>query len=98
VDYAGEYSSPNGKKLVLVAENERLVLAHAGRRIPLERAGTAGDRFIVKHPDFETYLLGFVRDNRVVTEAYHGPDWFAGERYTGPRGSFERRKDWEGFV
>ena len=95
-DYAGEYTSTNGKKLVLTAEGEKLILMHGGRRIPLERA--AGDRFIVKHPDFETFLLGFVRDNRVVTEAYHGPEWYAGERYTGPRGAFERRKDWEGYV
>lgn len=94
-EYAGEYTSPNGKKLVLSAEGQKLVLTHAGRRITLERA--SGDRFIVKHPDFETYLLGFVRDNRLVTEAYHGAEWYAGERYTGPR-TFEMHKDWEGFA
>jgi CubicO group peptidase (beta-lactamase class C family) len=98
VDYAGEYTSTNGKKLVLAAEGDKLILVHGGRRIPLERAAPAGDRFIVKHPDFDTFLLGFVRDNRVVTEAYYGPDWYAGERYTGPRGAVETRKDWEGYV
>jgi CubicO group peptidase (beta-lactamase class C family) len=98
VDYAGEYSSPAGKKLVLTAEGERLILTHNGHRVPLERSSAAGDRFIVKHPDFEMFLLGFVRDKRVVTEAYHGPEWYAGARYTGPRGPFERRKDWEGYV
>jgi CubicO group peptidase (beta-lactamase class C family) len=92
VDYVGEYTAPSGKKLVLTAEGEKLILTHAGRRIPLERAAASGDRFIVKHPDFETFLLGFVRDNRVVTEAFHGPDWYAGERYTGAR-TFEARKD-----
>ena len=97
VDYAGEYTSPAGKKLVLTAEGEKLILTHNGHRVPLERSSTAGDRFIVKHPDFETFLLGFVRDNRVVTEAYHGPDWYAGARYTGPR-ALETRKDWEGYV
>ena len=97
-DYAGEYTSSNGKKLVLVAEGEKLVLSHNGRRVSLERAAAAGDRFIVKHPDFETFMLGFVRDNRIVTEAYWGPDWYAGERYSGPRGAFETRKDWEGYV
>jgi len=94
-EYAGEYTSPNGKKLVLTAEGEKLFLTHAGRRVALERA--AGDRFIVKHPDFETYLLGFVRENRVITEAFHGPDWYAGARYTGPR-TFETRKDLEGYA
>lgn len=97
VDYAGEYTSPAGKKLVLTAEGEKLILTHNGHRVPLERSSAAGDRFIVKHPDFETFLLGFVRDNRVVTEAYHGPDWYAGARYTGPR-ALETRKDWEGYV
>ena len=91
-DYAGEYTAVSGKKLVLTAEGEKLILAHTGRRIPLERSAGSADRFIVKHPDFETYLLGFVRDNRVVTEAFHGPDWYAGARYTGPR-TFEVRKD-----
>jgi CubicO group peptidase (beta-lactamase class C family) len=91
-DYAGEYTSSNGKKLVLTAEGEKLILTHAGRRVPLERAAAAGDRFIVKHPDFETFLLGFVRDNRVVTEAFHGRDWYPGARYAGPR-TFEVRKD-----
>jgi len=92
VDYVGEYESPTGKKLVLTAEGDKLILAYGGRRIPLERAAATGDRFIVRHPDFETYLLGFMRDNRVVTEAYHGADWFAGARYAGPR-TFEVRKD-----
>lgn len=94
-EYAGEYTSPNGKKLVLTAEGEKLFLTHAGRRVALERA--TGDRFIVKHPDFETYLIGFVRENRVITEAFHGPDWYAGARYTGPR-TFETRKDLEGYA
>ena len=108
VDYAGEYESPggtespdgkspNGKKLVLVAEGEKLILVHAGRRIPLERAAATGDRFIVKHPDFDAFIFGFVRDNRVVTEAYWGSEWYAGARYTGPR-TFETRKDLEGFA
>jgi D-alanyl-D-alanine carboxypeptidase len=95
-DYAGEYEAPGGKKLVLVAEGEKLFLVHAGRRVVLERPAATGDRFIVKHPDFETFMLGFVRDNRVVTEAYYGPDWYAGARYSGPR-TFEVRKDFASY-
>ncbi len=95
VDYAGTFTAPDGKKLVLIAEGEKLFLDHAGRRIALERA--AGDRFIVKHPDFDSFLLGFIRDNRLVTEVYYGPDWYAAERYTGQR-TFEARKEWEGFA
>jgi D-alanyl-D-alanine carboxypeptidase len=95
VDYVGTYTAPDGKKLVLTAEGDKLILTHAGRRVVLERAGA--DRFIVKHPDFELFTLGFVRENRLVTEAYYGPDWYAGERYVGPR-TFETHKDWEGYA
>lgn len=94
-EYAGVYTSPDGKKLELFAEGSKLLLLHNGRKIVLERA--SGDRFIVKHPAFDTFVLGFVRENRQVTQAFHGPDWYAGPRYTGPR-SFEVRKEWEGFV
>jgi len=94
-EYAGVYTSPDGGKLELSAEGDKLVLTYAGRKIVLERAG--GDRFFVKHPAFDRYTLGFVRENKQVTQAYHGADWYAGERYNGPR-SFEAHKEWEGFA
>ena len=94
-EYAGVYTSPDGKKLEFSAEGNKLVLTYNGRKIVLERM--AGDRFIVKHPAFDLYVLGFVRENRLVTQVFHGHDWYMGERYTGPR-TFEARKDWEGFV
>jgi D-alanyl-D-alanine carboxypeptidase len=94
-DYAGVYTSPEGKKLELAAEGEKLVLVHANRRIVLERAG--GDRFIVKHPDFDQFVLGFARENQQVTQAFHGSDWYVGEKYKGPK-SFETKKEWEAFV
>ncbi|HEY2963669.1 MAG TPA: serine hydrolase domain-containing protein [Pyrinomonadaceae bacterium] len=93
-DYAGVYTSPDGKKLELAAEGNKLILMHNGHKIALERAG--GDRFIVKHPAFDPYVLGFVRENRQVTQAYHGADWYAGARYNGPR-TVEVRKEWEGL-
>ena len=94
-DYAGTYTSLDGKKLELAADGNKLVLVHANRRVVLERAG--GDRFIVKHPDFDTYLLGFVRENQQVTQAYHGANWYLGEKYTGPK-TFDTKKEWEGFA
>lgn len=96
-DYAGIYTSPDGKKLELVAEGTKLILVHGGRRITLERPGAGGDRFIVKHPDFELYLLGFGRQEQQVTQAFYGPDWYIGTKYTGPR-TFETKKDWEAYV
>jgi CubicO group peptidase (beta-lactamase class C family) len=94
-EYAGLYTSPDGKKLELSAEGDKLILAYGGRKIVLERAG--GDRFIVKHPAFDRYLLGFVRENKQVTQAYYGAEWYAGERYSGPQ-SVEAHKEWEGFA
>ena len=95
VDYAGVYESPEGKKIELVAEGNKLVLLHANRRTVLERA--AADRFVVRDPDFDTYVLGFVRENQQVTEAYYGADWYAGAKYTGPK-TFGANKQLEGFA
>jgi CubicO group peptidase (beta-lactamase class C family) len=94
-EYAGVYTSPDGKKLELAAEGNKLILLHANRRVVLENAGA--DRFIVKHPDFDTFVLGFVRENKEVTQAFHGADWYLGAKYTGPK-TFETKKDWEGFA
>jgi hypothetical protein len=95
-DFAGTYTAPDGRRLTLVAEGQRLVLVHKGRRVALERAG-GPNLFLVKHPDFDLFLLGFVREGDKVTEAFHGGDWYAGARYTGPR-EFEHPKEWEGFT
>lgn len=61
----------------------------------LERAGN--DVFIVKHLDFDVYLLGFVRDNQQVTQALYGSDWYLGAKYTGPK-TFETKKEWEAYA
>ena len=94
-DYAGVYESPEGKKIELLAEGNKLILLHGHRRVLVERAGT--DRFLVNDPDFDIYLLGFVRENQQVTEAYHGSDWFAGMKYTGPK-TFAANQQLEGFA
>lgn len=96
IDYAGTFTSLDGKKLELAAEGNKLILVHSNRRIVLERVGS-GDRFLVKHPDFDTYLLGFVRDNQQVTQAVYGPDWYLSEKYTGSK-TFEVKKEWDAFV
>jgi CubicO group peptidase (beta-lactamase class C family) len=95
-DYAGVYTSPEGKKLELSAEGDKLILTHNGRKIVL-RHGGGPDRFIAQHTAFDRYVLGFVRENKVVTQAYHGADWYAGSRYNGPR-SFETPKELAGFA
>lgn len=95
-DYAGTYASPDGKRLVLAAESNRLLLLHAGRRVALERSG-GRDSFVVRHPDFELFRLVFTRDGERVTEAAHGPDWYAGAAYTGAR-AFETPEELRAYV
>ena len=94
-DYVGTYTTADGRKLILVANGERLMIEHDGQRIVLEQAGR--DRFIVKHPAFDRFALGFGREGAVVVEAFHGPDWWINERYTGPK-TFEYPKHWEAYV
>ncbi|MEP6635250.1 MAG: serine hydrolase domain-containing protein [Acidobacteriota bacterium] len=94
-DYAGIYTSPDGKKLVLTSQSERLELQHAGQRILLESAGK--DRFFVKHPDFELFLLGFGREKDVIVEAFHGSEWWTNARYAG-RTKFDYPAEWESYT
>jgi CubicO group peptidase (beta-lactamase class C family) len=94
-DYAGSYTAPDGTKLVLAGEGEQLMLVHNGQRVVLEQA--ARDRFIVKHPEFELFLLGFSRDKDVVVEAFHGSRWWVNEHYAGPK-TFDYPKEWDALT
>lgn len=96
-DYVGTYTTPDGRKLILTAEGDLLRLAWKGESIPLERL--APDSFFVSHPDFALFALSFGRDEKgAVTEAIHGPDWYAGERYAGPRTFATPPAEWQAFA
>jgi len=104
VDYAGTFTlqsssapslSSDDKKLVLIGEGDQLILQHAGSRIALETAGR--DTFLVKHPDFDLFTLRFGREKEVVTEAFHGSNWWTNERYSGSK-KFEYPKGWDAFT
>jgi len=95
-DYAGTYTAPGGRQLVLSAEGNRLLLTNKGPAVALERSG-GPDSFIVKHPEFELFRLVFTREGDKVTEAGHGPDWYTNDRYKGPR-TFEHPKGWAAFA
>jgi D-alanyl-D-alanine carboxypeptidase len=75
-EYAGTYSSA-GRRLLLAAEGERLVLEHADDRVPLERR--RGDRFLVDHPEFALFPLVFERDGDMLVAAFHGSDVYTRE-------------------
>jgi D-alanyl-D-alanine carboxypeptidase len=92
-DYAGMYHC--GTKLLdLAAEGELLTLRHGDARIILERRGI--DSFYVDHPDFALFPLRFERANDQVVEAFHGHDWYVGERYDGPT-TFEYPQAWVAY-
>ena len=92
-DYAGTYNA-GGETLVLAAQGGRLLLKYDGRDVALE--GHGDDSFYVGHPDLEHFLLEFGRDGGRVVEAFHGPDWYTGDGYSGPR-SFDYPKEWESY-
>ena len=94
-DFAGTFTGADGTRLVLAAEGGKLWLTIGNQRVALDRAG--GDRFIVKHSDFELFALEFARDHNVVVEAFHGPRWFANERYAGPK-TLDYPKEWDAFA
>ncbi len=94
-DYAGTYTSPDGRKLVLVAEGELLGLVHDNERLPLERL--APDTFLVSDGAFEMFPLSFERVDGAVIEASYGEDWYAGKGYTGPR-TFEAPSEWRAYT
>jgi hypothetical protein len=93
-DYAGVYTAADGRSLKLVAEGERLVLLRSGQRLTLEPRDD--DAFYVPHADFALYLLRFGRAEGKVVEAFAGPDWYPGERYTGAR-EFDHPADWDAY-
>ncbi len=95
-DYVGTYKASDGRKLSLSAEDDLLRLTWKGESIPLERL--APDTFFVSHPDFALFALTFGRDEKgAVMDAVYGEDWYAGDRYVGPR-TFEAPAEWRAFA
>ena len=96
-DYAGTFTpmTAGPKKLTLISQGEQLILDHAGQRIVLEQV--APDRFIVKHPDFELFVLSFGREQGAVVEAFHGGSWWTNERYSGAK-SFAYPPSWDMYT
>ncbi len=96
-EYAGTFAAPDGRKLVVEAAGDKLLLVHGGGRLTLQRANAGRDRFIVPHRDFALFALAFGREGGRVVEASHGADWYAGAAYAGPR-AFDYPKEWDSYV
>ncbi|HVG09611.1 MAG TPA: serine hydrolase domain-containing protein [Thermoanaerobaculia bacterium] len=97
-DYVGTYTAPDGKQLEIAIAGkpgDRLELVHKGERLALERI--APDNFWAPDPAFALYPLTFERDGDKVVEVSHGGDWYAGERYKGPR-TFEAPPEYRAYA
>lgn len=94
-EYAGTFTAPDGRKLVLANTADRLELARNGERLALERL--APDVFLVSDDAFALFPLVFGREGDAVVEVSHGADWYVGERYQGPR-TFESPAEWKAYA
>jgi hypothetical protein len=91
-DYTGAYTSPGGTLLQVVAARDRLMLVDGGKRIALYPRG--GDTFWADDPRYAMFLLAFERDRSgSVVEMNYGSQWFANQRYSGPR-TFTYPAEW----
>ncbi len=95
-DYAGTFSSADGRSLNFAAQGKRLALVDGETSIVLQHRG--GDRFISTSPDaFAAYTIVFGRKSapagtegsaqsqQPVVEVSYGPDWYISSAYEGPR-------------
>lgn len=93
-EYSGTFGR-KGRKLEFTSKGERLMLKVGRRSIALEQR--ENDQFFVDHPEFDMSLVRFARKEGVVTEAFHGTEWFPGTRHRGPPEP-KHPKGWEAFT
>lgn len=99
-DFAGDYTGTRGT-LQVIAEEDRLYIAHGSRRAPLERLYDA-DRFVARVPRHDRFAFTFGRRDpedpgSPVVEVTWGGDWYRNAKYQGPE-QFEYPKAWDGYV
>ena len=93
-EYAGDYQT--GELMLRVrAQGERLYIDYQGMQTALERIN--GDIFYTEHPCLERFALHFRRQEGLVVEITHGPDWFTNAAYLGPT-TFETPQEWLSYT
>ena len=99
--YAGRYEGTAGQTLNIVAEGDRLYLAHRDTRASLEPAIEPENAFTVLHPDYAHFALLFGSGDSDAkapfTEAGWGDDWFAAAGNKGAR-SFKVPAAWRAYA
>jgi D-alanyl-D-alanine carboxypeptidase len=84
--YAGRFEGDRRSIEIEALADDRLRLKAGPLGVVLQRDPLVdlGDTFLVPHPSLERHLLTFGRDAEGnVVEAFHGADWFRGERWAG---------------
>jgi CubicO group peptidase (beta-lactamase class C family) len=100
--YAGMYSTTDGKKWEFRAEGTNLFLILGEKRIPVETVAGSQELLVIRDSTLDRYALTFGREkaddpkSRVV-EAGWGPLWFMNDAYSGPK-TFDYPKEWDRYV
>ncbi len=111
-DYAGTFTSTDGRSLTFKSEDNGLVLVANGKSIPLQRAG--GDSFIsTVSGEFAEAGFNFGRKKEPQSDSDQSPDdakpkppvvevsyrdaWYVNAAYSGPR-SFTTPHEWAQFI
>ena len=81
--FAGTYTAPNGNALVFVASERGLELERGSRRVPLTPIGRTS--FRSNERDLIDYPFTFEQRDTTTLAVSHGPEWYAGAAYDGPR-------------
>ena len=90
-EFAGNFESPSGRKLRLVADGSALSILDGAKKIPLESQG--GDVFLADEYSWLRFPVVFGRSDGKVVELSHGADWYFNDRYSGPK-SFPPRAEY----
>src|SRR5947208_14281432 len=99
-EFAGSYEGDRRSIEIEAVDGERLRLQAGSVRVVLQQDALSppGDVFLVPHPSLERHVLRFGRDaERRVVEAFHGDEWFRGERFSGPEPA-AHAPEWEAFT
>ena len=102
-DYAGTYTSSNGKHLDVIADGDRLLMVAGAESIALEQA--RGDAFLASAAGWQHFPIVFGRAQSEagkkgpVVELAYGSDWYTNAKYSGARsypepGEFRQFTGW----
>jgi CubicO group peptidase (beta-lactamase class C family) len=92
--YAGSYASPSGGKLTFEASGDSLILVDGPARSALMPYATRA--FLGPRDRYPLFPLTFAGDSNGMAEVWYGDQWYAGERYHGPR-TFSAPAAWQAY-